>query len=185
MLGGQEHQVEKLQRYGRIGREMARPTDRPRRGSARPPESPFLSPPPRPQLPPAEPRLQQRGVAALALALLSLLAMVLIGNLQRAAVVAGVALAVAVVALVLAISALSEAKRAGSRRPRGAVAGVVLGVIGLLFSGFALLGFLIFGAQLNQYATCMNGANTTAEQQACQTQLDNSITSRIDVLSGR
>jgi multisubunit Na+/H+ antiporter MnhB subunit len=135
-------------------------------------------------LPPAEPRLQQRGVAGLSLAILSLLAMALIPNLQRAAVVAAVALTVAVIALVLAISALSGAKRAGTRRPRGALVGVVLGVIGLLFSGFALLGFLIFGAQLDQYVTCMNAANTVAEQQACQTQLSNSITSRIGGLRG-
>jgi multisubunit Na+/H+ antiporter MnhB subunit len=136
-------------------------------------------------LPPADPRLQQRGVAALALAVLSLLAMLLIGNLQRAAFVAAVALAVAVTALVLAISALRGAKRARTRRPRGAMVGAVLGVIGLLFSGFALLGFLIFGAQLDQYSTCMSGATTTAAQQACQTQLDNSITSRIDALGGK
>jgi len=161
---------------------MARSTERPRRGQARPPESPFLPPPPRPQLPPADSRLQQRGVAALTLAILSLLAMVLIGNLQRAAAVAAVALAVAVVALVLAVSAMSAAKRDRTRRPRGALAGVILGVIGLLFSGFALLGFLIFGAQLNQYSSCMNQATSAAEQQACQTQLDNSITNRIGAL---
>src|SRR6202044_759837 len=50
------------------------------------------------------------------------------------------------------------------------------------FSGFALLGFLIFGAQLNQYSSCMNQATSAAEQQACQTQLDNSITNRIGAL---
>ena len=116
--------------------------------------------------------------------MLSLLAMMLIGNLQRAAVVAAVALVVAAVALVLTISTLSRAKRARTRRPRGAVAGVVLGVIGLLFSGFALLGFLVFGAQLDQYDTCMNAANTVAEQQACQNQLQTSITSRIGALGG-
>jgi multisubunit Na+/H+ antiporter MnhB subunit len=163
---------------------MARSTDRPPRGAAPPPQSPFLPPAPRPQLPPAEPSLQQRGVAGLALAILSLLAMVLIGNLQRAAVVAAVALAVAVTALVLAVSAMSAAKRAGTRRPRGALVGVVLGVIGLLFSGFALLGFLIFGAQLDQYGTCLNGANTVAEQQACQNQLNTSITNRIRAIGG-
>jgi hypothetical protein len=123
-------------------------------------------------------------MAALALAVLSLLAMILIGNLQRAAVVAAVALVVAASALVLAISAMSAAKRAGTGRPRGALAGVVLAVIGLLFSGFALLGFLIFGAQLDQYASCMNAANTVAEQQACQTQLDNAITGRLGSLGG-
>jgi hypothetical protein len=133
-------------------------------------------------LPPAEPGLQQRGMAALTLAVLSLLAMMLITNLQRAAAVAAVALTVAVIALVLGNSALSEAKRARVRRPRGALAGVVLGVFGLLFSGFALLGFLIFGAQLQQYSNCMNAANTVAEQQACQTQRDNSITDKIGAI---
>ena len=96
-----------------------------------------------------------------------------------------VALAVAVVALVLAVSAMSAAKRAGTRRPRGAMAGAVLGVIGLLFSGFALVGFLIFGTQLDQYANCMNGANTTASQHGLPEparQLDHAT--RISVLGG-
>ena len=50
---------------------MARSTDRPPRGPARPPQSPFLPPAARPPLPPAEPKLQQRGVAGLALAIAS------------------------------------------------------------------------------------------------------------------
>jgi peptidoglycan/LPS O-acetylase OafA/YrhL len=161
---------------------MARLTDPPRPEVPPPPRSPFLPPAPRPQLPPAEPRLRQRAWAALTLAVLSLLAMVLIGNLQRAASVAAVSLVVAVLALYLGLSTLSAAKRASTRRPRGAVAGVVLGVIGLLVSGFALAGFLIFGTQLDQYASCMNGATTSAAQQACQTQLDNAITTRISNL---
>jgi Flp pilus assembly protein TadB len=167
-----------------MGREMARSTDRPPQGSARRPESPFLPPPPRPQLPPAEPRLQQRGVAALALAILSLLAVLLIDNKQRGAVVAAVAVVVAVIALVLAISAMSAAKRAGDRRPRGALAGVVLGVVGLLVSGLTLT-YLVFSTQFDQYTACMHAANTAAEQQACQTQLEHSITSRIGSLGGK
>jgi multisubunit Na+/H+ antiporter MnhB subunit len=123
-------------------------------------------------------------VAALALAVLSLLAMLLGGSGPRIAAVAAVALAVAVGALVLAISALSGAKRAKTRRPRGSVVGVVLGVIALLFSGIVLLGFLVFGAQLSQYFTCMNNANTVAAQQACQTQLDNSLKDRFGVQGG-
>jgi multisubunit Na+/H+ antiporter MnhB subunit len=164
---------------------MARLTDRPPPGPTPPPRSPFLPPEPRPQLPPAEPRLQQRGLASLCLAVLSLLAMLLIGNLHRAATVAGVAFAVAAVALLLAFSSMSAARRAGARRPRGARPGVVLGLLGLLFSGFALLGFLIFGAQLSRYATCTDQANTVTEQQACQHQLNNSIDSRIGVLGHR
>jgi multisubunit Na+/H+ antiporter MnhB subunit len=160
---------------------MARLTDRPPPGPTPPPQSPFLPPEPRPQLPPAEVRLQQRGLASLALAVLSLLAMLLIGNLERAATVAAVAFAVAVVAVILAFSSLRAAKRASTRRPRGAMPGAVLGVIGLLFTGFALLGFLIFGAQITRYANCMNQANTSAEKTACQHELTNSIDTRIGV----
>jgi hypothetical protein len=149
-----------------------------------PPRSPFLRPPQRPQLPPAAPALQQRAFAAVTLAVLSLLAMVLIGNLQRAAVVLGVSLGVALLGLILAISAMSAARRAGSRRPRGALAGVLLCAIGLVLSGLALTAFLLFSAQIDQYNGCMNGANTVTEQQSCQTQLDNAINARVTSLGG-
>ena len=124
-------------------------------------------------------QLQQRASAGLALALLSLLAMVLIGNLQRPPSYA--------VALPSRLSRWPRllgdvGREAAHRRPR--VVGAVLGVIGLLFSGFALLGFLIFGAQLNQYANCGRARRTRRRQQACQNQLDNSITSRIGALGG-
>jgi hypothetical protein len=177
---------------------MARLTDRPQPGARRtrgtqpqgspptpPPRSPFLPPEPRPQLPPAEPALRQRGLAALTLAVLSLIAMMLIGNLQRAAFVALVSFLVAVCAVALAVSALRAARRAGTRKPRGATAGLVLGIIGLLFSGFALIGFLIFGTQIDQYSSCMHGAITVGEQQACQNQLDHAIDSKISNLGGR
>jgi di/tricarboxylate transporter len=153
---------------------MARLTD-----PTPPPRSPFLAPPPRPQLPPASPALQQRGWAALALAVLSLLAMTAIGNIQRGVYVIAVALGVAIIAVVLAFMTMSAARRAGTRRPRGVLAGAVLGVIGVVFSGFALAGFLLFWTQLHQYADCMNAANTTATQTACQNQLDNSVSRQI------
>ena len=164
---------------------MARPTERPEQGTPPPPpRSPFLPPAPRPQLPPAAAALQQRAGAGLVLALLSLITMMLIGNLERAVYVVGVALAVAAVALILTISSLSAAKRNGTRRPRGAVAGVVLGVIGALFSAFALIGFLIFWSQLMQYAHCENGASTVATRNACQQQFDNSVSAKITLLGG-
>ena len=107
--------------------------------------------------------------------------MMLIGNLQRAAYVIAVALAVALVALVLAISAMKAAKRAGTRRPRAAAASVVLGAAGALFSAFALTGLLIFWSQYMQYAKCLD-SSTTATQNACQQQFENSIGHRITVL---
>jgi hypothetical protein len=157
---------------------MARLTDPP------PPRSPLLLPPPRPQLPPPSPALQQRAWAALALSLLSLLAMTLISNIHRGVYVVGVALVVAVVALVLAFGAMSAARKAGTRRPRGVVAAATLGLIGAVFCSFALAGFLVFRTELSQYATCMNGANTTATRTACQNQLDNSVRNEIKLLGG-
>jgi hypothetical protein len=157
---------------------MARLTDPP------PPRSPLLLPPPRPQLPPPSPALAQRAWAALALSVLSLLAMTLISNIHRGVYVIGVALVVAIVALVLAFTTMSAARRAGTRRPRGVLAATILGLVGFVFSSFALAGFLIFHTELNQYANCVSGANTTATQTACENQLDNSVRNEIKLLGG-
>jgi hypothetical protein len=159
---------------------MARLTD----PTQPPPRSPFLAPPPRPQLPPPSPALQQRGWAALTLSVLSLLAMTAIGNIQRGVYVVAVALAVAIAGLVLAFTTMSAAKRAGTRRPRGVLAGAVLGVIGTVLCAFVLAGFLIFWTQLHQYANCENAANTTATQTTCQNELNNSVTNEIRNLGG-
>ena len=157
---------------------MARLTDPP------PPRSPFLLPPPRPQLPPPSPALQQRAWAALALSVLSLLAMTQISNMHRGVYVIGVALAVAIVALALSFPTMSAAKRAGTRRPRGLIAATILGVIAVVFCSFALAGFLLFRTELSQYANCLSAANTTATQTACQNQLDNSVRNEIKLLGG-
>ena len=166
------------------GREMARLTDRPP-GSPPPPRSPFLPPAPRPQPPPAAPALQQRAAAALVLAVLSLIAMLLIGNIQRAVYVVAVALVIAVLALVLALSALRAAKRAGARRPRGAMAGALLGGLGTLYTGLALIGLLAFWSQYMQYGNCLNGATTAAARSACEQQFKKAVGDRFTVLGNR
>jgi hypothetical protein len=115
---------------------------------------------------------------------LSLLAMTAVGNIQRGVYVVVVALAVAVAGLVLAFTTMSAARRAGTRRPRGVMAGAVLGVIGCVLCGCVLAGFLIFWTQLHQYANCENAANTTTTQTACQNQLNNSVSNEIRDLGG-
>ena len=117
--------------------------------------------------------------------MLSLIAMMLIGNLQRAVYVVAVTLVVAVAALALAISAMKAAKRAQTRRPRAAMASVVLGATGALFSALALAGILMFWSQFMQYADCMNSATTVATQNACQQQFDNSVDAQITILGGK
>jgi hypothetical protein len=115
---------------------------------------------------------------------LSLLAMTAIGNIQRGVYVVAVALAVAIAGVILAFTTMSAARRAGTRRPRGVLAGAVLGVIGCVLCSFVLAGFLIFWTQLHQYANCENSAITTASQTACSTQLNNSVSSEIRNLGG-
>jgi len=142
--------------------------------------------PPR-QLPPSEPALRQRGLAALMLGLLSLLGLALgLGNLHRGVYVAGLTLLFAVTAIWLGAGASRRARRSGTARPRGALSGVVLGGFGLAFSALWLLVLAVFWPQVSAYSNCMNGANTVAAQQACHTQFTNSVGGEISVLqSGR
>jgi predicted PurR-regulated permease PerM len=158
---------------------MARQTDR------QPPAPPVRSPSGRQgQRPPADPVLQQRVWAALVLAVLSLLSMMLIGNVRRGVYVVAVALVVAAIALWLAISAMSRARRGGTGRPRGAIFAIVLGSVGVVFSAFVLAGFAMFWTQLQQYSSCLSGASTVSAQQACQQQLNNSVGNEISILGG-
>jgi len=166
---------------------MARPTDQQTPPEHRPPAprpGPGSGFGPRPQRQPADPALQQRAWAALLLAVISLFAMMMIGNIRRGVYVVAVALIIAAIALWLSTSALSRARRGGSGRPRGATLAVVLGVAGLGFSAFVLAGFAIFWPQLSQYSDCMSGANTVAAQQACRQQLDNSVGTQLSILGG-
>jgi hypothetical protein len=160
---------------------MPRLTDR---QPSPPPGSPFLPPAPGPQLPPAAREVQQRATAGLILVLLTLIAMLWGSDLQRTVYVVAVTLVISLVGLALVISAMRSAKRTGTRRPRGAMAGAVLGVLAALFSAFALIGFLVFWSQIMQYGNCMNGASTVRTQSACQTQLQHAITDRIKDFGG-
>src|SRR5579859_1105484 len=137
------------------------------------------------QLPPADPALRQRALAALTLGVLSLLGLALgLGNLSRGIYVAILALLFAVTAIWLGVAANRKARRGGTARPRGAVSGVVLGGFGLAFSALWLMVLAVFWPQLNAYYACLNGANTVTAQQACHDQFTNSVGSELSVLQG-
>src|SRR5580658_9261649 len=71
------------------------------------------------QLPPPDPALRQRAVAAFALGVLSLLGLALgLGNLRRGVFVAVLTLVFAVVAIWLGVSTNRGARRGGTARPR-------------------------------------------------------------------
>jgi CDP-diglyceride synthetase len=140
-------------------------------------------PPTRRQLPPPDPAVRQRALAALTLGLLSLIGLMLgLGNLHRGIYVAVLTLAFAVTAIWLGVTASKKARRSGTARPRRAVGGVVLGGLGLAFSALWLLVLAVFWPQLNAYYNCMSSANTVATQQACHQQFTNSVGGEISVL---
>ena len=120
--------------------------------------------------------MRQRAIAALILGVLSVLALLGVGsNFHRGIYLVIFALAVGIGACWLAITAMRRARRAVSMRPRGAVAAVVLGVIGALLSAVLLLAFAAFWQQLNSFSQCLNEANTPSAQQACVNQLHRSV----------
>jgi CDP-diglyceride synthetase len=135
------------------------------------------------QLPPPDPAVRQRALAALMLGALSLIGLVLgLGNLRRGIYVAVLTLLFAMGAIWLGITASRKARRSGTARPRGAVGGITLGWIGLAFSALWLLVLAVFWPQLNAYYNCMGSANTVTAQQACHDQFNNSVGSEISVL---
>ena len=141
--------------------------------------------PARRQLPPPDPALRQRAVAALALGALSLIGLLLgLGNLHRGIYVTILTLLFAVAAVWLGVTASKKARRSGTARPRWAVGGIVLGGFGLALSALWLLVLAVFWPQLNTYYNCLAGANTVAAQQACHNQFTNSVSGEISVLQG-
>jgi hypothetical protein len=123
----------------------------------------------------AEPAHQQRAVAALSLALLSLLGLLGLSNFQRGRYIVGFALVVGILAVWFAITAIVRARRRGTALPRGSVIATVIGVLGVLLSGLLLAGFALFGPQATRYSQCLSGANTISAQQSCRDQFIRSI----------
>jgi hypothetical protein len=139
--------------------------------------------PARRQLPPPEPAVRQRALAALLLGALSLIGLSFgLGNLGRGIYVAILALLFAAAAVWLGVTASKTARRSGTAQPRFAVGGVVLGGLGLAFSALWLLVLAVFWSQLNTYYSCMGGANTVTAQQACHKQFTDSVGSEISLL---
>jgi drug/metabolite transporter (DMT)-like permease len=123
----------------------------------------------------ADPPHQQRAVAALLLAVLSLFGLLGVSNFQRGVYIVGFALVAGALAIWLAATALARTRRAGTAGPRGSVTAIVIGGIGVLLSGVLLLAFALFGKQASTFSRCLSGANTIAAQHACQNQFIHSI----------
>jgi uncharacterized membrane protein YuzA (DUF378 family) len=120
--------------------------------------------------------MRQRAVAALILGVLSVLALLGVGsNFSRGIYLVIFGLVVGVSACWFGFSAIRKARLSVTMRPRGAVAGIVFGVIGALLSIILLVAFAAFWQQLNSFSQCLNQANTPSAQQACVDQLHRSV----------
>lgn len=73
----------------------------------------------------------------------------------------------AIAALVVGVRARRRARQDHALAP-GAVAGILLGSIGLALSVFSLAVTVFLWPEMNGYQQCLNGANTNTDKQSCQ-----------------
>jgi hypothetical protein len=131
---------------------------------------------------PAGPAAQQRAVAALLVALLSLTGVLALGVPQRGVLLVGYALLAGVVAMWLAVTAQVQARRGRSARPRGSATATAIAGVGILLSVVLLLAFIVLGRQMSAYGRCLSGAGTSTAQQACQAQFTRAVNKEISAL---
>jgi hypothetical protein len=75
----------------------------------------------------------------------------------------------------LGITAMRKARREGTLRPRGAIAGTIFGSLAAVLGVAYLAAFALFSTQLTQYSRCLASAQTISAQQACSSQFYKSI----------
>jgi hypothetical protein len=124
---------------------------------------------------PADRATQHRAIAALFLALLSIVGLLSLNYLQRGVYLVAYALVAGLMAMWLGVTSVTRARRSQTARPRGSVTAIVIAGAGILLSAVLLLAFVTFGQQLHAYGRCMGTASTSADQQACQNQLIRSV----------
>lgn len=142
--------------------------------------SPFNQPRAKP--PAAERPVQQRAVAALLAALLSLTGVLALGDPQRGIYLVAYALLAGAVAMWLAVTSLARARRGRTARPHGSAAATAIAGVGILFSMMLLLAFIVLGRQMSAYGQCLSEAGTTTAQQSCQVQFNRAVNKEISTL---
>src|SRR5881394_1384381 len=134
-------------------------------------------------LPP--PELRHRALAALIVALLSLVGLLGFNiESQRAVLVVIYSLLAGATALWLAVTAMRRARRSRTARPRGSVAATVIAGVGIGLAGAMLMAFGLFGQQLSNYGRCLSGANTITGSQSCYSRFSHTLDREIG-LTGR
>jgi len=137
-------------------------------------------------LPPPEPALRHRALAALIVGLLSLAGLLGFNiEAQRAILVVLYSLLAGATALWLALTAMRRARRSGTARPPGSVAATVIAGVGIGLAGVMLMAFGLFGRQLSDYGRCLSGANTIAGSQSCFSRFSHALDREIGLTGPR
>jgi len=102
--------------------------------------------------------------------------------LQRGIYLVAYALLAGVMAVFLAVTSLTRARRSRTKLPRGSVVATVIAAVGIVLSTAMLLAFAVFGPQLKAYGRCLGAATTSADRQACQTQLIHAVNRELSTL---
>jgi len=137
-------------------------------------------------LPPPEPALRHRALAALFVALLSVAGLLAFNiEAQRAVLVVVYSLLAGATALWLALTAMSRARRSRAARPRGSVAAAVIAGVGIGLAGVMLMAFGLFGQQLANYGRCLSGANTITGSQSCYSRFSHALDREIGLTGPR
>jgi hypothetical protein len=135
------------------------------------------------RLPPAEPALQHRAVAALFVALLSLVGFLGFNiEVRHGILIVIYALLAGATALWLSLTAMRRAQRSRTARPRGSVAATVIAGVGIGLATAMLVAFGLFGHELTDYGRCMSGANTIAAQQSCYNSFSHALDRQVSLL---
>src|ERR1700722_18679411 len=124
---------------------------------------------------PTDPATQQRAIAALFIALLSLAGLLSLDYLQRGVFLVSYALLAGLIGMWLAVTSLARARRARTARPRGSVLATVIAAAGIMLSVVMLVAFIVLGRQLTAYGKCLAAAGGSSDQHACENQFIHAV----------
>ena len=108
-----------------------------------------------------------------ALALVALLG--LGGDLHRGVYLLIFSAVVGLSSCVIGITAVRKARKAGCYRPRGSIAGIVLGALAAVLSIPILATYLAFPRQVDNYVKCLNQTQSSGGEQSCMDKFYKSI----------
>ncbi len=76
---------------------------------------------------------------------------------------------------VIGVTAVRKARRTGTFRPGGAIAGIVFGALAVVISVPILATYLAFPTPVDNYVKCLSQAQNSTQQHVCMTRFYKSI----------